>query len=190
MTASLLIEQRARHCARHSHLPELKKYIGQEIIFTDGNTLLGADDKAGVASIMALVETLMKNPSIPHGPLKIGFTPDEEVGRGADHFDVQKFGADFAYTVDGGELGELEYETFNAAQAVVTFHGKNVHPGSAKDKMINSMLIAMEFNAMFPPTNVPSTPPVTRATSTRCASWETSKNPDDLHRPRPQPRCF
>lgn len=130
--------------------PEITKYAGQEIIVTDGTTLLGADDKAGVAAIMTLVDTLMKNPSIKHGTLKIGFTPDEEVGKGADHFDVKKFGADFAYTVDGGELGELEYETFNAAQAVVTFAGKNVHPGSAKDKMINSMLVAMEFNAMLP----------------------------------------
>lgn len=130
--------------------PDIKKYAGQELIVTDGTTLLGADDKAGVAAIMSLAETLMKNPSIQHGTIKIGFTPDEEVGRGADFFDVQKFGADFAYTVDGGELGELEFETFNAAQALVTVNGKNVHPGSAKDIMINSMLVAMEFNALLP----------------------------------------
>ncbi|MEA5079430.1 MAG: peptidase T, partial [Anaerolineaceae bacterium] len=115
--------------------PEISKYAGQEIIVTDGTTLLGADDKAGVAAIMALAETLMKNPSIKHGAIKIGFTPDEEVGRGADFFNVGKFGADFAYTVDGGELGELEYESFNAARATVTIKGKNVHPGYAKDKM-------------------------------------------------------
>lgn len=135
--------------------PELKKYTGQELIVTDGNTLLGADDKAGIATIMAMVETLSKHPEIKHGTIKIGFTPDEEVGKGADFFDVKKFGADFAYTVDGGELGELEYETFNAAQGLFTFHGKNVHPGAAKDKLINSILVAMEFNAMFPPNERP-----------------------------------
>ncbi|MPM34860.1 Peptidase T [bioreactor metagenome] len=130
--------------------PEISKYAGQEIIVTDGTTLLGADDKAGVAAIMALAETLMKNPSIKHGAIKIGFTPDEEVGRGADFFNVGKFGADFAYTVDGGELGELEYESFNAARATVTIKGKNVHPGYAKDKMVNAVLVAMEFNALLP----------------------------------------
>ena len=130
--------------------PEISKYAGQEIIVTDGTTLLGADDKAGVAAIMAMAETLMKNPSIKHGMIKIAFTPDEEVGRGADFFDVGKFGADFAYTVDGGELGELEYESFNAARATVTIKGKNVHPGYAKDKMVNAILVAMEFNALLP----------------------------------------
>lgn len=130
--------------------PEISKYAGQEIIVTDGTTLLGADDKAGVAAIMAMAETLMKNPSIKHGMIKIAFTPDEEVGRGADFFDVGKFGADFAYTVDGGELGELEYESFNAARATVTIKGKNVHPGYAKDKMVNAVLVAMEFNALLP----------------------------------------
>ena len=132
------------------NFPELKKYIGQELIVTDGNTLLGADDKAGIAAIMTTGATLVLHPEIEHGTIKIGFTPDEEVGRGADFFDVKKFGADFAYTVDGGELGELEFETFNAAQAAVTFNGKNVHPGSAKDKMINSIHVAQEFDAMFP----------------------------------------
>jgi tripeptide aminopeptidase len=130
--------------------PEISKYAGQEIIVTDGTTLLGADDKAGVAAIMAMAETLMKNPSIKHGMIKIAFTPDEEVGRGADFFDVGKFSADFAYTVDGGELGELEYESFNAARATVTIKGKNVHPGYAKDKMVNAILVAMEFNALLP----------------------------------------
>ncbi len=129
---------------------EIKKYTGQELIVTDGNTLLGADDKAGIAIIMAALETLHKNPGLKHGTIKIGFTPDEEVGKGADFFDVKKFGADFAYTVDGGEIGELEYESFNAAQALITLTGKNVHPGSAKDKMINSIHVAMELNAMLP----------------------------------------
>lgn len=130
--------------------PELKKYVGQELITTDGNTLLGADDKAGAAAIMTAVEILVNHPEIKHGTVKVGFTPDEEVGRGADFFDVAKFGADFAYTVDGGELGEIEYETFNAAGAEVEIRGQNVHPGSAKDKMVNSLLVGMEFNALLP----------------------------------------
>jgi tripeptide aminopeptidase len=130
--------------------PELEKYVGQELIVTDGNTLLGADDKAGIAAIMAAVETLVKHPEMKHGTLKIGFTPDEEVGRGADGFDVKKFGAAFAYTVDGGELGEMEYETFNAAQTTVLCHGLGVHPGSAKDKMVNSIHVAEEFDALLP----------------------------------------
>ena len=130
--------------------PELKKYIGQELITTDGTTLLGADDKAGVAAIMTALEHLITHPEIKHGTIKVAFTPDEEVGHGADFFDVKKFGAEFAYTVDGGELGEIEFETFNAAEAVVEIQGKNVHPGSAKDKMINSLLVGMEFNAMLP----------------------------------------
>lgn len=130
--------------------PELKRYIGQELITTDGTTLLGADDKAGVAAIMAALDELVHHPEIKHGTIKVGFTPDEEVGHGADKFDVQKFGADFAYTIDGGELGEIEFETFNAAEATVSIQGKNVHPGSAKDKMVNASLVAMEFNAMLP----------------------------------------
>ena len=130
--------------------PELKKYIGQELITTDGTTLLGADDKAGVAAIVSAMAYLVAHPEIKHGKIRIGFTPDEEVGRGADLFDVAKFGAEYAYTVDGGEIGELEYETFNAASATVTVHGRNVHPGAAKNKMINSLLLAMEFNAMLP----------------------------------------
>lgn len=130
--------------------PELKKYIGQELITTDGTTLLGADDKAGVAAIVSAMAYLVNHPEIKHGKIRVGFTPDEEIGRGADLFDVDKFGAEYAYTMDGGEIGELEYETFNAAQATVTIHGRNVHPGAAKNKMINSLLLAMEFNAMLP----------------------------------------
>ncbi|MCB2213884.1 peptidase T [bacterium] len=130
--------------------PALKKYVGKTLITTDGTTLLGADDKAGVAEIMAAIETLVENPDIPHGTLKIGFTPDEEVGTGVDHFDVEKFGADFAYTVDGGEVGGVEYENFNAAGAEVTIHGRNVHPGKAKLKMRNALLIGMEFNELLP----------------------------------------
>ncbi|MFT8316437.1 MAG: peptidase T [Clostridium sp.] len=130
--------------------PEITNYIGKDLITTDGTTLLGADDKAGVSEIMAAVEYLVKHPEIPHGTIKIGFTPDEEIGEGADHFDVKKFGADFAYTVDGGPIGELEYENFNAASAKIFVKGRNVHPGTAKDKMINSMHIATELIDMLP----------------------------------------
>lgn len=126
------------------------KYVGQDLIVTDGTTLLGADNKAGIAEIMSMAEFLINSPSIKHGTIKIGFTPDEEVGCGSDHFDVEKFGADFAYTVDGGELGEIEYENFNAASAKVTISGTNIHPGSAKNKMKNSVLIAIEFQNMLP----------------------------------------
>ncbi len=135
--------------------PELLDYVGEDLITTDGTTLLGADDKAGIAGIMTALAYLQEHPEIPHTTLKVAFTPDEEIGRGADHFDVQKFGADFAYTVDGGKLGELEYENFNAALATLTFTGRNVHPGTAKDKMINSMHLAMEFNALLPPNERP-----------------------------------
>ncbi len=130
--------------------PDILKYIGQDIITTDGTTLLGADDKAGVAEIMTAVEYLVNNPQIKHGNIKIAFTPDEEVGRGTDNFDIKKFGADFAYTVDGSKKGELEYETFNAAEAKITIKGNNIHPGSSKNKMINSMRIAFELNNMLP----------------------------------------
>lgn len=133
-----------------SDFPELSRYRGQDLIVTDGTTLLGADDKAGVAEIMAMAEHLLAHPEIPHGKIRIAFTPDEEIGSGADHFDVALFGADFAYTVDGGELGELEDETFNAAGAKLTVHGRNVHPGSAKGKMINAILIAQEFQNLLP----------------------------------------
>jgi len=130
--------------------PELAGYKGKRLIVTDGTTLLGADDKAGVAEIMTMAEYLLKHPEISHGKIRVGFTPDEEVGAGADHFDVKLFGADYAYTVDGGRLGELEYENFNAAGARVTVHGRSVHPGEAKDKMRNALLLAQEFQAMLP----------------------------------------
>ena len=130
--------------------PELKEYQGKSLIVTDGTTLLGADDKAGVAEIMTMAEYLLSHRDVPHGNLRIGFTPDEEVGAGADHFDVELFSADCAYTVDGGKLGELEYENFNAAGARVTFHGRSVHPGDAKNKMKNALLTAMEFQGMLP----------------------------------------
>ena len=127
----------------------LAENVGKHLIVTDGTTLLGADDKAGIAEILTAAETLLTR-RIDHATLKIGFTPDEEVGRGADLFDVKKFGADYAYTVDGGSLGELEYENFNAAGAKVVVKGLNIHPGSAKDKMVNSQYIAMEFNSLLP----------------------------------------
>lgn len=130
--------------------PELLDHIGLTLITTDGTTLLGADNKAGIAEILTAMEYLINNPGVPHGTIKVGFTPDEEIGRGADHFDVEKFGADFAYTVDGGPIGELEYENFNAATAKITIQGRNVHPGTAKNKMINSILIASELNNMLP----------------------------------------
>lgn len=139
-----------------SMFPELKSYRGQDLITTDGTTLLGADNKAGIAEIITAMEYLIQHPEIKHGTIKVGFTPDEEVGRGADLFNVAEFGADFAYTVDGGEIGELEYETFNAARADITINGSNVHPGKAKNTMVNSLLLAMELNAMLPPWETPS----------------------------------
>ena len=132
-----------------SDYPSLKNHVGKHLIVTDGTTLLGADDKAGVAEIMAAAEQLMASGE-RHATLKIGFTPDEEIGRGADKFDIAGFGADYAYTADGGPIGEIEYENFNGAAAKVTVHGRNIHPGSAKDKMINSQLIAMEFASLLP----------------------------------------
>ena len=130
--------------------PELLNYVGQELIVTDGLTLLGADDKAGVAEIISAMAYLKEHPEIEHGRIRIAFNPDEEIGRGAHKFDVEAFGADFAYTMDGGETGELEYENFNAAVARVTFKGRNVHPGYAKHKMVNSMRIANQFVIMLP----------------------------------------
>ncbi|SMO41437.1 peptidase T. Metallo peptidase. MEROPS family M20B [Saccharicrinis carchari] len=135
--------------------PELKKYVGQTLITTDGNTLLGADDKAGVAAIVTAAEYLIQHPEIKHGKIRIGFTPDEEIGAGADHFDVEKFGAAYAYTIDGGEIGELEYENFNAALAKITVHGRNVHPGYAKNKMRNSIRIANQIISMLPRVETP-----------------------------------
>ncbi len=133
-----------------SEFPELENYVGQDLIVTDGNTLLGADDKAGIAEIITAVDYLIRHPEIPHGKIRIAFNPDEEIGQGAHKFDVKRFGADWAYTMDGGEIGELEYENFNAAVARVTFTGRNVHPGYAKHKMINSLRIANQFAIMLP----------------------------------------
>ena len=135
---------------RPDEFPELLHYIGQDLIVTDGKTLLGADDKAGVAEIVSAMEYLLSHPEIKHGKIRIGFTPDEEIGQGADHFDVKRFGADWAYTMDGGEIGELEYENFNAAVARITFKGRNVHPGYAKHKMINSLRVAIQYAIMLP----------------------------------------
>lgn len=134
---------------REKDYENLRNHVGKHLIVTDGTTLLGADDKAGVAEIMAAAERLLTSGQ-RHATLKIGFTPDEEIGRGADKFDVAGFGADYAYTADGGPVGEIEYENFNAAGAVVTVHGRNIHPGSAKNKMVNSQHIAMEFDALLP----------------------------------------
>lgn len=139
-----------------SRYPEILHYIGQDIIVTDGTTLLGADDKAGVAAIVSACEYLIQNPQIQHGKIRIGFTPDEEIGQGADHFDVAKFGCDFAYTIDGGAIGELEYENFNAAGCKVHFSGTNVHPGYGYKKMVNSQLIANRFISMLPPEETPA----------------------------------
>lgn len=138
-----------------SEFPELKFFEGHTLITTDGTTLLGADDKAGVAEIMTAAEYLINNPSVKHGKIRVGFTPDEEIGRGVDYFNVEAFGAKFAYTVDGGMEGELEYENFNAAGAKLTIDGRNIHPGSAKDKMINAIQLAMEVNALLPVTMRP-----------------------------------
>jgi len=137
--------------------PELNDYLGQEIIVTNGKTLLGADDKAGVAAIISAMEYLVSHPEIKHGKIRIAFTPDEEIGQGADHFDVDKFGCEWAYTIDGGQVGELEYENFNAAAAKVTFKGLNVHPGTAKNKMVNASLLATEFASWLPESERPET---------------------------------
>ena len=135
---------------RVSEFPELLDYKGQTLITTDGTTLLGADDKAGVAEILTAAEYLLTHPEVKHGTIKIGFTPDEEIGCGVDFFDVERFGADYAYTMDGGAVGELEYENFNAAGAKIRIQGCNIHPGSAKGKMVNAMLVGMELAGMLP----------------------------------------
>jgi tripeptide aminopeptidase len=133
-----------------AEFPDLKKYVGQTLITTDGTTLLGADDKAGVTEIMAALEYLLAHPEVKHGTIKVAFTPDEEIGLGIRQFDVKSFGADFAYTLDGGPVGEIEYENFNAARAYITVHGKSVHPGDAKDVMLNAQRIFFEFDRMLP----------------------------------------
>lgn len=130
--------------------PELLNHIGEDLIVTDGTTLLGADDKAGVSEIMTMAQTLLTDSSIPHGDIKIAFTPDEEIGAGTAYFDLEKFGARYAYTVDGGKLGELEYENFNAAEGIISVNGRSVHPGDAKNKMINAALICYEFHSLLP----------------------------------------
>lgn len=135
--------------------PNLKNYISKTLITTDGTTLLGADDKAGIVEILSAVEYLIKNPEIKHGRVRLAFGPDEEIGVGADRFDVDHFDADFAYTIDGGPIGELQYESFNAAGAKITIQGKNVHPGTAKDQMVNALTLGMELNAKLPATDVP-----------------------------------
>ncbi|MBQ6604033.1 MAG: peptidase T [Tidjanibacter sp.] len=140
---------------RVEEFPELSFFKGHTLIVTDGTTLLGADDKAGVAEIMTAAEWLMSHPEVAHGKIRIGFTPDEEIGRGVDFFNVERFGADFGYTVDGGMEGELEFENFNAASAKFTIKGRNIHPGYAKNKMINAMHVAMEVASMLPPTQRP-----------------------------------
>ncbi|MER2041053.1 MAG: peptidase T [Desemzia incerta] len=135
--------------------PNLKNYVGQTLITTDGTTLLGSDDKSGIAEIVTAVETLINDENIKHGKIRVGFGPDEEIGIGADLFDVEEFDADFAYTMDGGPVGELEFESFNAASAIVTIQGKNVHPGTAKGKMVNAIKLAMAFDAKLPQDEVP-----------------------------------
>jgi tripeptide aminopeptidase len=150
----ILLNEKESIYMKKEDYPCLDKYIGEHLIVTDGTTLLGADDKAGIAEIFTMLENLIASGE-EHGTIKIGITPDEEVGRGADHFDVKKFAADYAYTVDGGALGELEYENFNAAGATVHIHGVSIHPGSAKNKMKNAVTMAMEFNALLPALEVP-----------------------------------
>lgn len=148
--SDIIINKEKNFVLNVKDFPELQLYKGQTIITTDGNTLLGADDKAGVAEIMYAAEYIMNHPEFKHGEIKIGFTPDEEIGRGVDKFDVKKFGAQYAYTLDGGQIGELEYENFNAASAKVYIQGRNVHPGYAKNKMINAINLASEFNSLLP----------------------------------------
>jgi tripeptide aminopeptidase len=151
----IVLDKETKTIIKTSDFPEIKKYIGQDLIVTDGTTILGADNKAGIAEIVSAAEYLINNPEIKHGLIKIAFTPDEEVGRGTINFDLEKFAADFAYTIDGGEIGELEYETFNAAQAKIVIQGRNVHPGSAKNKMINAQRIGFELNDLLPANEKP-----------------------------------
>lgn len=149
--ANIVLHKEKQIIMEVADFPELLNYKGKRLIVTDGTTLLGADDKAGIAEIITVAEILLQRVNeIPHGKIRIAFTPDEEIGQGADYFDVKKFAADYAYTIDGGEIGELEYENFNAAGAKLTVHGRSVHPGSAKNKMLNAILLAMEFQGMLP----------------------------------------
>lgn len=153
----IVLNESKRLIMSPSDFPELLNHIGEDLIVTDGTTLLGADDKAGVAEIVSAMQYLVDHPEIEHGKIRIGFTPDEEIGRGADKFDVAKFGATWAYTMDGSELGELEYENFNAASAKINIEGRNVHPGYAKNKMINALHVANELVAMLPENERPET---------------------------------
>lgn len=146
----IILNKQGKVILSPNDFPDLLEYIGEDLITTDGNTLLGADDKAGIAEIITAMDHLKKHPEIKHGKIRIAFTVDEEIGRGADKFDVKKFGADYAYTLDGGRVGELEYENFNAALATIHVQGRNVHPGTAKDAMINAIHLAMEFNGTLP----------------------------------------
>lgn len=148
--SDILLNEEKNIVMSPKYFPKLKNYIGKDIIVTDGTSLLGSDDKAGIVEIITAIKYLKDHPEILHGDIKICFTPDEEIGRGADKFDVKGFNADFAYTLDGGELGELEYENFNAASGKIKITGKDIHPGTAKNKMINSLLIAMELNSLLP----------------------------------------
>lgn len=148
--SDILLNEKEQIVMRTDDFPELLDHQGEDLIVTDGTTLLGADDKAGIAEIMTAIQYLIDHPEIKHGKIRIGFTPDEEIGRGADHFDVNKFAADWAYTIDGSEVGELEFENFNAASAKITIQGRNVHPGYAKGKMINALHVANELVQMLP----------------------------------------
>ncbi|MBL1225637.1 peptidase T [Enterococcus sp. BWR-S5] len=153
--STIKLDKEGKYTLNTKDFPNLKNYAGQTLITTDGTTLLGADDKSGIAEIMTAMEILIKNPSIKHGTIRVAFGPDEEIGVGADKFDVEQFDVDFAYTMDGGPVGELQYETFNAAQAEITFYGKNVHPGTAKNTMINALQLAIDFHNMLPADEVP-----------------------------------
>ncbi|MDU4270144.1 MAG: peptidase T [Enterococcus hirae] len=153
--STIVLDSEEHYTLNTKDFPNLRNYEGHTLITTDGSTLLGADDKAGIAEIMTAMEILLKNPTIPHGEIKVAFGPDEEIGVGADKFDVQQFDVDFAYTVDGGPLGELQYETFSAAQANISIQGKNVHPGTAKDTMINALQLAIDFHNQLPADEVP-----------------------------------
>lgn len=153
--STIQLDKEGKFTLNVQDFPNLRNYQGETLITTDGTTLLGSDDKSGIAEIMTAMEILIKNPEIKHGTLKVAFGPDEEIGVGADKFDVEQFGADFAYTMDGGPVGELQFETFNAAQAEITIQGKNVHPGTAKDTMINALQLAIDFHNQLPADEVP-----------------------------------
>lgn len=153
--STIKLDKEGKYTLNTKDFPNLKNYAGETLITTDGTTVLGSDDKSGIAEIMTAMEILLKNPTIKHGEIKVAFGPDEEIGVGADKFDVEDFNVDFAYTMDGGPVGELQYETFNAAQAEITIQGKNVHPGTAKDTMINALQLAVDFQNALPADEVP-----------------------------------